>query len=56
MTSGKGLRRYYYNVDDRDEKFGWERTEEDENQCCDIFWIFEKLFTTYFKKSFKIDT
>jgi hypothetical protein len=44
MTSRKEkLKRYYYNIDDRDEKFGWERTEEDENQCCDIFWIFRKI-------------
>ena len=34
---------YYHNINTGNDKFGWERTEEDESTCCDILWCIRKI-------------
>ena len=44
MTSKyKKAYKFYHNINDGNEKFGWERTEEDKSACCDIMWCIRKI-------------
>ena len=44
MTSKyKKAYNYYHNINTGNDKFGWERTEEDESTCCDMLWCIRKI-------------